>query len=88
MVRGETESKSLDMFLQVFFDRILVFQLDFKLEVVAILRLKKNNLEKKKYGRKTILGAQGDSGGHKVQSSNLQPAMQLMFGPQNIYFKP
>lgn len=48
MVRGETESKSLDMFLQVFFDRILVFQLDFKLEVVAILRLKKNNLEKKK----------------------------------------
>lgn len=46
MVRGETESKSLDVYLQAFFDRILVFQLDFKLDAVAILRFKENNAAK------------------------------------------
>lgn len=43
MVRGETEIKSLDIYLQAFFDRILVFQLDFELDAVAILRFKENN---------------------------------------------
>jgi len=46
MVRGETEGKSLDIYLQAFFDCILVFQLDFKLDVVAILGFKENNAEK------------------------------------------
>lgn len=46
MVRGETESKSLDIYLQAFFDSFLVFQLDFKLDAVAILRFKENSAAK------------------------------------------
>ena len=46
MVRGETENQSLDIYLQAFFGHILVFQLDFKLDAVAILRFKENNAEK------------------------------------------
>lgn len=53
MVRGETESKSLDMYLQAFFDSFLVFQLDFKLDAVAILRFKENMLQK-------IIGKEND----------------------------
>lgn len=53
MVRGETESKSLDIYLQAFFDSFLVFQLDFKLDAVAILRFKENMLQK-------IIGKEND----------------------------
>lgn len=87
MVRGKRESKSPDLFLQALLDHILVFQVDFKLDAVAILRFKERNTVKKKLERKRILGAQGDFGGHEVQSSSLQPTRQLMFGPQNIYLK-
>lgn len=50
MVRGKREIKSLDLYLQAFFDPILVFQHDFKLEAVAILRFKENYTSKN--GRK------------------------------------
>lgn len=47
MVRGEREIKSLDTYLQAFFDRMLVLQLDFKLDAAAILRFKENYASKK-----------------------------------------
>lgn len=53
MVRGETEIKTLDIYLQAFFDSFLVFQLDFKLDAVAILRFKENMLQK-------IIGKEND----------------------------
>lgn len=53
MVRGETEIKTLDIYLQAFFDSFLVFQLDFKLDAVPILRFKENMLQK-------IIGKEND----------------------------
>lgn len=47
MVRGEREIESLDTYLQAFFDRMLVLQLDFKLDAAAILRFKENYASKK-----------------------------------------
>lgn len=79
IVRGETEGKFLGMYLQAFFDHILVFQLDSELAAVAILRFKENNAAKNnRKGKWLVL----------LQSANSQETMQLMFGPQNIDFKP